>query len=335
MASQLVSILMSVYNADKYLAECIQSILSQTYRHFEFLIFDDGSSDTSRDIIAFYARKDGRIVPIYSDENFGYVVCLNKGIGMTKGDFIARMDADDIALPERIENELNFLLQNSDVAIVGSSCIIVDQLGVETGLSMREASSKNLFWQSFFKNPLAHPTVMFRKSVIVNAGLYDPTKVPSEDYDLWIRVLRHSRIANLATPLQKYREHAMSISKLQENIQIRNSLETLNNHWEYFIRTSVSLEVASFFRSYHKGSELHALPAVRSAYFLVVKLYLKFLTRYGYSAFVESDAFSKLFYLSLQSRKTSITVFLMQLGLLSLLFPKRLLFETGKRWMLP
>lgn len=332
MASELVSIVMSVYNADKYLAESIRSILSQTYCHFEFLIFDDGSSDRSREIIACYAGKDKRIVPVYSDVNAGYVVWLNRGIRAAKGDFIARMDADDIALPERIETELNFLLENSDVAITGSSCTTIDHSGEETGLSLRRASSEDLFWQSFFTNPLAHSTVMFRKSAIIDAGLYDPVKVPSEDYDLWIRVLRHSRIANLVSPLQKYREHTMSISSLQGSVQVRNSLETLIKHWEYFTKASVSLEVAFFFRGYHRGSELHALPAVRSAFFLIVKLYFKFLARYGYSSFVESDAFSKLLYLTLQSREKSVTVFLYQLGMLLLIFPKKVLFETGKRW---
>src|SRR5690606_37017335 len=125
---------MPVFNSEKYLVEAIESILSQTFSDFEFLIFDDGSTDRSGDIIRMYAARDARILSDFSPVNKGYVVHLNEGIQRARGRYIARMDSDDISLPKRLEIQKTFLDEHPGIGIVGSSSLRIDQDGVDWGL---------------------------------------------------------------------------------------------------------------------------------------------------------------------------------------------------------
>lgn len=323
MNSTLISVVMPVYNSEKYVASAIDSILNQTCVDFELLIFDDGSTDKSWEIISQYAKIDKRIVPFRSETNSGYVVHLNNGVMRAVGDFIARMDSDDIALPDRLALQLDFLRSNPNVGVVGTSSIQIDERGRELRVSLRNDASKALLWQSFFTNPLAHPTVMFRKSVVVGAGLYDARKIPSEDYDLWVRVLRVSLLANLQTPLLKYRQHPNSVSLIKAESQAAHALQTLKEHWRYFCKADISTECAFFFRNFHKGFEVQSLSVIRSSYFLIIRLYIAVLKRQGVVRYVEADAFNKLVYLTLRAGRYSIVTFLQFSALLAFVFPFR------------
>ena len=152
MNSTLISVVMPVYNSEKYVASAIDSILNQTCVDFELLIFDDGSTDKSWEIISQYAKIDKRIVPFRSETNSGYVVHLNNGVMRAVGDFIARMDSDDIALPDRLALQLDFLRSNPNVGVVGTSSIQIDERGRELRVSLRNDASKALLWQGFFRN---------------------------------------------------------------------------------------------------------------------------------------------------------------------------------------
>src|SRR5687768_3299275 len=136
MNSPLISVVMPVYNSEKYLSAAIDSILNQTCGDFELLIFDDGSTDDSWKIIKQYAQLDTRIVPFRNDINSGYVVHLNDGVLRANGDFIARMDSDDIALPDRLALQLDFLKNNLHVGVVGTSSIEIDENGNEVRWSV-------------------------------------------------------------------------------------------------------------------------------------------------------------------------------------------------------
>lgn len=323
MSSPEISVVMPVYNSEIYLSAAIDSILSQTCDNFELLIFDDGSTDDSWKIIRQYAQLDKRIVPFRADTNSGYVVHLNDGVLRANGDFIARMDSDDIALPDRLALQLEFLRNNPHVGVVGTSSIQIDENGHEVRLSLRNDTSEALLWQSFFTNPLAHPTVMFRKSIVVRAGLYDPRKIPSEDYDLWARVLRISMLANLKTPLLKYRQHPNSVSRIRTESQAAHALETLREHWLFFCKADIPADCAVFFRSFHKGIELQSLSVIRSSYFLIIRLYFTVLKRQGVVGYVETDAFNKLLYLTLRAGHYSTLTFVQFSALLALFFPFR------------
>lgn len=202
-----VSVIMPVYNAAPYLKESIESILNQTYRDFEFLIFNDGSTDNSAEIIKLY--KDPRIRFYNCDKNFGYVKYLNDGIRLAAGDFIVRMDADDISLPKRLEKQISFLNNNYDVGLVGSWIGFTNKSSV----LKYPSSDENIKLAMFFWNPLAHPTIVFRKSLFVKNNLsYDNKYRPAEDYKLWTEMVKHTKIRNLKEKLLLYRVHSNQVS---------------------------------------------------------------------------------------------------------------------------
>ncbi len=218
---------MPVYNAEKHLSEAIDSILQQSYPHLEFLIFDDGSTDDSPKIIS--AKKDTRIRFFPSDKNLGYLSHLNKGIEISKGEFIARMDADDISHPQRFEKQINFLLQHPDHAIVGCDFHFINDSGKRINIKKPFFPTDNATIQisSIFYNPFVHPSVMIRKKYLMDLNLrYDPDFYITEDYHLWTRLLSKRKGHNLKDDLFSYRIHPNQITKTKNQKQ-RKGLEKL------------------------------------------------------------------------------------------------------------
>lgn len=325
MNGPLVSVIMPVYNAEKFLADAIDSVLSQTHSDLEFLIFDDGSTDSSASIIASYATKDERIIPTYATVNSGYVKHLNDGILRSRGEFIARMDGDDISMPERFSIQLNFLNENPRVIAVGTASTVINADGAELHQSGRIECPVCLRWQSFFVNPLAHPTVMFRRSRVMQLGLYNVERMPAEDYDLWTRLARVGDIANVNVPLLKYREHISSVSKVKAVEQKRNSIRAQQDHWWSFCKLQLSESAILVLKSLHKKPMLMSPSSIREAYYAILRLYFISFRRTGFVRYIEGDAFDKLYYLAAAASRTrgrlaSIEFF----GILILTFPFRL-----------
>jgi glycosyltransferase involved in cell wall biosynthesis len=214
-----VSVVMPVYNAEKYVGEAVKSILAQTFRDFEFLIVDDGSTDSSLAILQEYAARDSRI-RLVSRPNTGYLVALNEMLERAEGEWIARMDADDIALPERFERQLRYLADHPDCVMVGSRAIIIDPDG-HTLTTMVDAFSHEDIDSTLMKGEscVFHPAVMFRKQAALELGGYRKEYEFAEDMDLWLRFAEIGRIANLDEPLLKYREHFKKIGHVQATRQ--------------------------------------------------------------------------------------------------------------------
>ncbi|HIP25042.1 MAG TPA: glycosyltransferase family 2 protein, partial [Archaeoglobus profundus] len=214
----LISIVMSVYNGEKYLVESMESILDQTYRNFEFIIIDDGSTDSSLQIIQSYREKDNRIILI-SRENKGLPYSLNEGIRLSKGKYIARMDADDISLPRRLEEQIIFMEKNRDIGICGCSILDLDT----NSKWILTSYDKRLKVELLFLSAFAHPSVMIdRKMMIENNLFYNETFFQSQDFELWTRMAEHTKFANLKTPLLRYRILEDSISRVADkNIEER------------------------------------------------------------------------------------------------------------------
>lgn len=206
-----ISVVMPVYNSENYLKDAIDSILSQTYTDFEFIIIDDCSSDSSVKIIEEY--NDNRIVFLKNEENMGVAKTLNKGLSVCCGKYVARMDSDDISLPERFEKQLRYLEENENTAVVscGVQTFCEDKIISESGWSNSEPAKikKDLF----FSCAIAHPTVMMRLSAIKEVGGYDPDYNGVEDYELWCRVSDKYDIASLKDVLFKYRMHEGQVSR--------------------------------------------------------------------------------------------------------------------------
>lgn len=213
----LVTVLMPVYNGEEYLHEAIESILNQTYCNFELLIINDGSTDHSVKIIESF--HDPRIRLEHNETNLKIAATLNKGIGLAKGKYIARMDCDDISFPTRIEQQVAFMEQNPDFGICAGNISI--QGNWSTSLESLAFGPDEVRIRLLFYCCLAHPTIMMRKETFEKHNLlYRP--VHAEDYDLWVRAAKKIKIHKLEDPVLYYRNHGEQLT--QTNAEgIRNS----------------------------------------------------------------------------------------------------------------
>ncbi|OPJ54847.1 glycosyltransferase [Clostridium oryzae] len=223
-----VSVIMPVYNNEKYLCESIESILNQTYKNFEFIVIDDGSSDDSHKIINGYASRDNRIIVI-SREHKGLVYSLNEGINMASGKYVARMDADDISMPARLEKQVNYLDKNKSTDILGTFIEAFGDVDDNEKNTCNRAfnfqiDEENIVEISLKGTPIAHPSVMFRSDCIRSLGGYDELYKYTEDYELWIRALNYGyQIKNIQEKLLKYRIHNGSKSVLDSKNKERDN----------------------------------------------------------------------------------------------------------------
>jgi glycosyltransferase involved in cell wall biosynthesis len=205
---------MSVYNDEEYLREAIESILGQTFKDFEFLIIDDGSTDSSADIIRSYS--DPRISFIQNERNIGLTRSLNKGLKLARGKYIARQDADDISLPERLEKQVRFLDEHRRVGLLSGSHTDINTNGEEIRFCKPPTDNDVIKQQLFRLSCFCHTSSMFRKKCIERVGPYREECGCSEDYDLWLRIAEEFDVANIEQLLCKVRIVAGSISASRE-----------------------------------------------------------------------------------------------------------------------
>ena len=213
---------MPVYNGEKYLRESIDSILNQTLTDFEFLIIDDGSTDNSIEIINSY--QDPRINLVKNYKNEGLVYSLNRGLSLAKGEYIARMDSDDISLSERLVKQVNFLDSNPEIAVVGTWVKVINETDEPQITWQYPLKPLEIQWNLYFYCPLAHPSVMFRKNTILDYDGYSQEMADAEDYDLWLRLVKKNLLSNMKDILLLYRQHDFNITKTHQNRQIWASL---------------------------------------------------------------------------------------------------------------
>jgi glycosyltransferase involved in cell wall biosynthesis len=226
----LISVVMPAYNSEKTVGEAIKSVLKQTYRNFEFIIVDDGSTDRSLEIIKIYARKDRRIKILHNKKNEGIAKTRNYGIKKSKGKYIAVQDSDDISSPRRFEKQVDFLEKNPDVGVVGSFIEIFDNSKKIRDIRKYPKEDKKLREMIFFVCPIAQPSTMIRKETLEKVGLYDKKYPLSEDIDLWFRIGEKYKFSNIQEVLLKYRENPKSatgsktklIEKLANEIRWKN-----------------------------------------------------------------------------------------------------------------
>lgn len=216
-----ISVVMSCYNRKDYVSDAIESILNQTYKDFEFIIIDDCSTDGTREIIQKYADKDSRIVFIKNAHNLGLISNLNTGLELAKGEYIARMDDDDISLPERFEKQVKYLDEHQDITVLGT---FIETFGKEDSMSwVNECDSSIINIIINFFNPMCHPTVMIRNKFLKEHHLqYAAEALHAEEYDLWKNIsLKGGKLANLPEILLKYRVHENSITLSKKTRKIQ------------------------------------------------------------------------------------------------------------------
>jgi glycosyltransferase involved in cell wall biosynthesis len=220
-----VSVLMAVHNGEKYLRQAVESILKQTYSDFEFVIVDDGSGDNTVAILDEYAARDSRMVLARNDVNMGLARSLNRGLDLARGDYIARMDADDVNLPGRFAAQISFLEDHPDIGLVGTAAYFIDSRDSVGQLVQYPQSHDLLCWiMCFFENPVIHPSVMARRKIIKDLGGYDEACSTSQDYDLWSRMAARTKLANIQEAYLYLRKHEESISHTRHQMQQEFSL---------------------------------------------------------------------------------------------------------------
>ncbi|MEO8736041.1 MAG: glycosyltransferase [Edaphobacter sp.] len=217
-----VSVVMGVFNGGSFLSQAVESILHQSFENFEFIIVDDGSNDASASTLDEFRNRDHRIHVVHQ-QNAGLVHALNRGCALARGKYVARMDADDIALPDRLASQVDFLESHPRVVLVGGAVDFIDARGnmlltarypTDDKAIKRALLDSSVFW---------HPTVLFSRKAFACLGGY--RNVPdAEDYDLWLRMAELGELANLSQVLLRYRVHAQQVSVLRCRTQALGSL---------------------------------------------------------------------------------------------------------------
>lgn len=247
--SPKISVLLPVYNAENYLKEAIISVLNQTFKDFELIILNDGSTDNSENIIQAFT--DSRIRYVANETNLGLIKTLNKGIALSTGKYIARMDADDICSTNRFEKQFSFLEQNVKVVLCGSWAKIIDEFGNIKGRIKRIDTNELIRANMLFTTPFIHPTVMIRREAIVNNS-YNQDAKHCEDLELWVRMsqIQDYQFHNIPDYLLFYRIHSLNISVLNADFQTEKRKQILLPYIENLVGNISDDELTIHFSSF-------------------------------------------------------------------------------------
>lgn len=245
----LVSVIMPVFNSEKFLAQAIESILAQTYQSIEFFIVDDKSTDNSREIIKSYAKRFPTVIhAIFLKKNHGESYSANAAYKKTRGIFIARMDADDISFPTRIEEQIYFLLKHPEISVVGTQGYTINETDQVIGEKLFPLTHVEIYRQFGILNAILHPTCVFRKSIFSHK-LYQDVFEECNDYLTFFTLLRRFQFANLPFRLHYYRIHRGNTSlkhpkrKFFASIRIRwYAKKNLDYRYHFFTYLNIAAQ---------------------------------------------------------------------------------------------
>ena len=225
----LVSVIMPVYNGERHITDAVESILNQTYTNFELLILDNGSTDKTPALLADFSQLDSRIRLMHEPKPLGYggEVASNVAARQARGEFIAKLDADDVAMPDRLSKQLRYLQEHSDVFLVGSQLTLIDETGRITGMRAYPVTHEEIYKEFYLRFPIANPAVMYRNTL--SEDLYQIQFAHFNDYYSLFRLLQAGyRMHNLPEALTAYRIHTTNTvftnlrAKWQTNVAIKN-----------------------------------------------------------------------------------------------------------------
>ena len=242
-----VSVVMPVYNRERYVREAIDSILSQTYSDFELIVIDDASTDRSASVIE--SRKDSRTRVFHNPKNLGLIKTRNLGLSLARGQYVATLDSDDVALPQRLALQAAFLDANPHIAVLGCLGERTDEYGAHLSFTRPVADPAAIKWQLILKNCIINTSVMYRRDIILGLGGYrDSCSVNSvqsaEDYDLWCRVSREHPITNLPQVLVKYKWHQDSITGEHLRDVVDMTVRIVRKNMEFVLSRPVPERIA-------------------------------------------------------------------------------------------
>ena len=235
-----ISVLVPVYNGEKYLRDALNSVLGQTFYDFELIVVNDGSRDRTSDILNSYS--DPRIRVINNSRNLGISASLNAGLEAARCEYIARFDADDIAHPDRLERQLATMNSDETVGLCFSDFIVIDTEGKTIGASSQTDERVPFEWLLLWDNPIPHPTVMLRKKVLSLGNFrYDGSLEPADDYDLWTRLIGVTRFRKLNENLISYRRNPFGAYLSQKSRTLELSIRINEGMIRRLMKRSVPL----------------------------------------------------------------------------------------------
>ena len=225
MTSPLVSVLMPVRNAEKFLERSLESIQNQSFSNIEFVLVDDGSEDCSSQILEAYAAKDNRIVVLKNESPQGLTRSLNLGLKICRGEFLARIDADDFSRKDRLLKQFTHFQRDDKLIVLGTNARYIDDAGRSLGVSDMPLRDQSIRALMFIINPFIHSSVMLRASTVKTYGLYyNENYSAAQDYEFWVRLSQFGKLGNLGARLTELRIHSNSVSAKKRPIQISNSI---------------------------------------------------------------------------------------------------------------
>jgi glycosyltransferase involved in cell wall biosynthesis len=307
--SPKVTVLMSVYNGEAYLGEAIESILHQTFRDFEFIVIDDGSTDGTAAILAHYQSMDDRI-HVYPQDNQGLITSLNRGCRLGKGKYIARMDADDVSLPERLSKQIDYMEAHPEIGVLGTWVDFIDGNSHIVGNWHMATVPGVIGWSLFFGSPLAHSSIMIRRPIIEQLGFYRPEALHAEDYDLWARASFVTRIANIPEVLLLFRFSQENISTRYSKTQEQTSVKIM--HWTItqLLASEVSVDTVANLHSTSRGVSIDNLEQIQQLAIIIQRLHKAYIGTHSLNRLehseVSRDASIRLCTLAVLARQVSL-----------------------------
>jgi glycosyltransferase involved in cell wall biosynthesis len=262
----------SVYNEEFHVREAVESILEQTFTDYEFIIIDDGSTDSTADILRQFAQSDDRIT-VHYQENRGLTASLNKGCKLARGEYIARMDGDDISLPDRLAKQVRYMETHPEIGVLGTWVEYIDESGKTYGQWRMPTQPALVGWSLIFGTCLAHPTVIMRSDVLESLHYYRPEALHVEDYDLWTRASFSTKLANLPEVLLQRRRRAGSLCAQHAQTQKENALKVMQVLSERLLGSSVSTDSLSYLRQTVKGPPLSSFDQIETVANLIQRFY--------------------------------------------------------------
>ncbi len=242
MKTPLVSIILATYNGLKYIEESINSVLNQTYKNFEFIIINDCSTNNVEQIILNYQKKDNRIIYIKNKTNLKLTQSLNKWINISKWKYIARIDDDDIWLPEKLKKQINFMEKNKDYWLCWTSTIVIDSKWNKIQKIKMRNTDREIKENILKSNQFTHSSIIIKKNILNNIWWWYNKKWEwTEDYELWLRIWKISKLYNLSDFLVKYRWLKTSISRKNKNKQQINNIKLCFKFKKYYNNFTLSI----------------------------------------------------------------------------------------------
>ncbi len=294
----IISVILPVYNGEDHLAACIKSVLHQTFKAFEFIIVDDASTDNTSQILQEFALKDSRIRVFTHKVNQKQTAAANTAIKNANGKYLARMDADDIALPTRFEKQVKCMEENPNIGLLGSWVDIIDENENILKVWYTHSTNGYLCWNLLFGTSFAHSSVMMRSNIVKRAGYYQSPE--AEDFDLWSRISRIAGIANVPEVLQQKRVWAGQLA-LKVPTETRDCvLQIMQKNINYLLRdTSLDLEMIRNIRKVSdKGPKINDSRLILDVKNIFIQLYAKYLSKFDITKEekkkVTRDIFKKL-----------------------------------------